>query len=156
MAFGEWSLMDLIWTHEPFVMFSLPCPVAKGCNRVTSVGSWHPPWVNPLHWSKTFGTGYEIKSSYVFENTAILADIKLLTIYHSTEWRSHRISTTYNLCYLQWDIALHCKFFIAACDFVAAAIVAFCILFNSWGKALSLKNHLNLETDTEKPQKANQ
>lgn len=68
---------------------------------------------------------------------------------------SHRISSTYNLCYLQCNITLHCKFFIEACDFVAVDDAAFCFSFNIWGKALCLKEHCSLETDAEKPPKTN-
>jgi len=30
MAIGEWSLPVLISTHEPFVIFFLPCPAEEG------------------------------------------------------------------------------------------------------------------------------
>ena len=39
----------LISTHEPFVIFSLPCPAEEGSDRAALVGTWHPARVNPPH-----------------------------------------------------------------------------------------------------------
>ena len=43
---GEWSLPVLILTHDPFVIFSLPCPAEEGSHRVASAGTWHPDRLN--------------------------------------------------------------------------------------------------------------
>jgi len=40
------DLSVLISTHEPFVIFSLPCPVEVGSDRVALVGTWCPTRVN--------------------------------------------------------------------------------------------------------------
>ena len=51
------DLPVLISTHEPFVLFSLPCPVEEGSDRAALVGTWHPARVNPpqrviKHWNR--------------------------------------------------------------------------------------------------------
>ena len=46
---GEWSLPVVISIHEPFIIFSLPCPAEEGSDRVALVGTWHPARVNPPH-----------------------------------------------------------------------------------------------------------
>ena len=43
------DLPVLISTYEPFVIFSLPCPVEEGSDRAALVGTWHPARVNPPH-----------------------------------------------------------------------------------------------------------
>ena len=41
------DLPVLISTQEPFVIFSLPCPVEEGSDRAVLVGMLHPARVNP-------------------------------------------------------------------------------------------------------------
>lgn len=43
------SDLSLSLTHEPFVIFSLPCPDEGGCDRAASVGIWHPVRVIKPH-----------------------------------------------------------------------------------------------------------
>ena len=44
---ADWSLPDLVSTHEPFVVFYLSCPAEKGSDGVALVGTWGPARVNP-------------------------------------------------------------------------------------------------------------
>lgn len=47
IAVAERSLPALVSTRKPFAIFSLPCPVVKGSDKVALVGTWHPARVKP-------------------------------------------------------------------------------------------------------------
>lgn len=49
MVFCEWRLPVLISTHEPLVIFSLPCPVTEDSDRETFLGAWNPDSINPSY-----------------------------------------------------------------------------------------------------------
>lgn len=40
--------LSLSFAHEPFIIFSISCPVGEGSDREVLVGSRHPARVNPL------------------------------------------------------------------------------------------------------------
>lgn len=43
------DLPVLITIHEPFVLYSLPCPAWEESDRVGLVGTWCPARINPPH-----------------------------------------------------------------------------------------------------------
>jgi len=46
MAIAEWSLPVLVSTHEPFIVFFLPCPGEEGSDGAALVGTWPPTRLN--------------------------------------------------------------------------------------------------------------
>lgn len=46
-TFGGGGLQVLISAQEPFIVFSLPCPLVEGSERADLVGAWHPAVVKP-------------------------------------------------------------------------------------------------------------
>ena len=44
----EGSLLVLISTHEPFVIFSLSCPAVDRSERAALVGAWSPGSISAL------------------------------------------------------------------------------------------------------------
>lgn len=54
MVVSEWSLLALIFTHEPFVTFSLPYLAEEGRNRVALVHTCCSGMINPLQMPKPF------------------------------------------------------------------------------------------------------
>ena len=47
---SERSVPVLIWTHEPLVLFSLPCPAEEGGERAALGGTWPPAGAGPPHY----------------------------------------------------------------------------------------------------------
>jgi len=47
MVIAELSLPALISTHEPFIVFSLPCPPEEGSDKMALVNTWHPARADP-------------------------------------------------------------------------------------------------------------
>lgn len=66
MVFGEWTFPIFILTHEPFVVFFLPCPAVKGSEREALEGMWHPDRVNPLQWG--WGVDHDTLLQLSFKN----------------------------------------------------------------------------------------
>lgn len=56
MATGEWSFSALISTHEPFILFPVPCPAGEGSDGAALVGTWHPARVSSPERGRKEGT----------------------------------------------------------------------------------------------------
>lgn len=92
MMFDELSLLVLITTHEPFVLFSLCCAVAEGSDRGALVGAWNPTRVNLLHYQNKFMHRYRTlttKMQLMYQGSksqSCLLILKICKWYRGVKW----------------------------------------------------------------------
>lgn len=86
-----------LWPREPFILFSLPCPVESRNYGVALVGAWHPARVNPLQ-SNTM-TIFKLDNCRSFPRTSMCWGFLPSCIFNATQESS--------LCIRQYN--KHCR-----------------------------------------------